>query len=180
MLGRPLPSPLSPLTELALDLRWTWSHAADDLWRALDDKLWEATRNPWFVLMEASASRLSELSKDSAFLDHLGRLVKERTSYLRAPSWSACRSASFEGSTVAYFSMEFGLGEALPLYAGGLGILAGDYLKTASDLGVPVVGVGILYREGYFRQIARRRTAGSRRPIRTTIPSRCPSAARGP
>jgi starch phosphorylase len=153
LIGRKLPAPLSPLNELALDLRWTWSHGADELWRSLDAKVWEATRNPWFVLMEAPAKRLAALAEDSGFVAHLGRLVEERRLYRRAPSWWANRAPGLEKETVAYFSMEFGLGEAVPLYAGGLGILAGDYLKAASDLGAPVVGVGILYREGYFRQI---------------------------
>ena len=153
MTGRELPAPLAPLAELALDLRWTWSHAADALWRAVDEKLWDATRNPWFVLMEATAGRLAELAADVGFRDQLGRLLEERRIYLRAPSWSARHAPPLAKETVAYFSMEFGLGEAVPLYSGGLGILAGDFLKTASDLGAPVVGVGILYREGYFRQM---------------------------
>ena len=152
MTARELPAPLSPLVELALDLRWTWSHAADALWRSVDEKIWEATRNPWFMLMEVGARRLDELSTNVPFLDHLGRLVEERRIYQRAPSWCGRSAPSFAGNLVAYFCMEFGLGEAVPLYAGGLGILAGDFLKAASDLGVPTVGVGILYQEGYFRQ----------------------------
>ena len=153
MTGRELPAPLAPLADLALDLRWTWSHAADALWRAVDEKVWDTTRNPWFVLMEAPAGRLVELAADVGFRDQLGRLVEERRMYLRGPSWAARHAPAFANETVAYFSMEFGLGEAVPLYAGGLGILAGDFLKAASDLGAPVVGVGILYREGYFRQM---------------------------
>ena len=150
--ARELPAPLLPLVELALDLRWTWSHAADTLWRSLDENIWEATRNPWFTLMEVTASRLGELAADRAFLDRLGRLAEERRTYSGARSWCARSTPSFDGNLVAYFCMEFGLGEAVPLYAGGLGILAGDFLKAASDLGLPTVGIGILYQEGYFRQ----------------------------
>ncbi len=148
---RDLPPELATLAELALDLRWTWSHAGDSLWRALDAGTWEVTRNPWFVLQNARQARLDELARDSSFTDALGRLGDERREHLRAHSWCARCVPDFS-KQIAYFSMEFGLGEAIPLYAGGLGILAGDFLKAASDLGLPVVGVGILFQEGYFRQ----------------------------
>jgi starch phosphorylase len=145
-LQRRLPVPLVVLAELALDLRWTWSHAADALWRTIDPLAWDRTQNPWFILQSAPEERLEALARDPSFLSELGRLVADRAAYLAAPP------AVELGGTVAYFSLEFGLGAAVPLYAGGLGILAGDYMKTASDLGAPVVGVGILYQEGYFRQ----------------------------
>lgn len=148
---RDLPLELRPLVELALDLRWTWSHAGDSLWRSIDAESWELTRNPWFVLQNARQARLDELAGDLAFHDALRRLGEERHEHLSRHSWCRKCVPAF-GERVAYFSMEFGLGEAIPLYAGGLGILAGDFLKAASDLGVPVVGVGILFQEGYFRQ----------------------------
>ena len=150
-LPRELPPALTPLVELALDLRWTWSHAGDSLWRSVDAETWEVTRNPWFVLQNARRARLDELAGDAAFGAALARLADERREHLRALAWCAQSEPPF-GDTVAYFSMEFGLGEAVPLYAGGLGILAGDFLKASSDLGVPVVGVGVLFQEGYFRQ----------------------------
>ena len=149
---RQLPPSLEPLVELALDLRWTWSHAGDALWSAIDRETWELTQNPWFILQEVRRARLDELADDAAFKNTLRQLRDERQEHLRAQPWCVESVPALAGHTVAYFSMEFGLGAAVPLYAGGLGILAGDYLKAASDLGVPLVGVGILFQEGYFRQ----------------------------
>jgi glycogen phosphorylase len=146
-----LPSELSELRNLALDLRWTWSHEADALWEEVDSELWRRTRNPWTVLQNASVQRLQRLASDPGFCKGLEKYSAARRKYLETPGWFASSNpASLDG--VAYFSMEFGLGAALPLYAGGLGVLAGDYLKTASDLDLPAVGVGLLYQEGYFRQ----------------------------
>ncbi len=140
------------LGELALDLRWTWSHEADALWQRVDAEAWGRTQNPWIILQDISAARLQALSNDSAFTGELERFTRARQDYLETPSWFASAHGTAVLSGVAYFSMEFELGEALPLYAGGLGILAGDFLKTASDLGLPVIGIGLLYQEGYFRQ----------------------------
>ena len=148
-LPRELPSGLEPLTDLALDLRWTSSHAGDHLWRALDPATWASTRNPWIILQNASRERLEAAARDPAFRHDLAAILKERHRYHEGGARDAARATP----VTAYFSMEFGLGEALPLYAGGLGILAGDLLKSASDLGVPMVGVGLLYQEGYFRQV---------------------------
>ena len=141
------------LSELALDLRWTWSHEADVFWQQVDPEAWRRTQNPWTILQEISAERLHVLSANRSFVAELERLIRARQDYLETPSWFASTHGTAALSGIAYFSMEFGLGEALPLYAGGLGILAGDFLKTASDLGLPVIGVGLLYQEGYFRQI---------------------------
>lgn len=152
-LPRPLPQGLEALTELALDLRWTWSHGADDLWRMLDKDIWERTGNPWILLQDATHQRLQQLANDPQFSQELKRLTEERENYLADPGWYGDVQQQYDVGKVAYFSMEFGLGEALPIYAGGLGILAGDYLKTASDLGLPVIGIGLLYQEGYFRQM---------------------------
>jgi len=148
-----LPAGLEAPAELALDLRWTWSHEADTLWDRVDAEAWSRTRNPWIILQDISAERLRVLAADGSFVAEIERLARTRQAYLEAPSWFSSAHGTAALSGVAYFSMEFGLGEGLPLYAGGLGILAGDYLKTASDLGLPVIGVGLLYQEGYFRQI---------------------------
>jgi hypothetical protein len=150
---RDFPPGIEPLGELALDLRWTWSHEADALWERVDAEAWGRTRNPWTILQDISAERLRALAADASFVAELERLAGTRRAYLDAPSWFSSAHGAAALSGVAYFSMEFGLGEGLPLYAGGLGILAGDFLKTASDLGIPVIGVGLLYQEGYFRQI---------------------------
>jgi starch phosphorylase len=149
---RPLPEELSELADLALDLRWTWSHAADRLWETVAPKTWRWTENPWIVLDSVSERRLEGLAADSAFRDELARLVDARNDYLGSSTWFDGIDVEPEAS-IAYFSMEYGLAEALPLYSGGLGILAGDHLKSASDLGVPIVAVGLLYQEGYFRQM---------------------------
>jgi len=150
---RPLPKGLEPLAELALDLRWSWSHGHDVLWCRVSPEIWEATENPWVVLQEVSRGRLEDLARDAEFLEELRHLVAARSRELSDATWYSRSHPRADLGCVAYFSMEFGLGEALPLYAGGLGILAGDHLKAASDLGVPVVGVGLLYQEGYFRQM---------------------------
>jgi len=152
-LPRLLPPSLEALTPLALDLRWTWSHASDALWRKLDSELWERTRSPWAILQNVPQQRLEALAGEPAFREELSRVVKEHQQYLDESGWCGEVHPDSRIKTIAYFSMEFGLSEAFPLYAGGLGILAGDYLKTASDLGIPVVGVGLLYQEGYFRQV---------------------------
>jgi glycogen phosphorylase len=148
---RPLPEPLARLTTLALDLHWAWNHASDALWTRVDEALWRSTQNPWLVLQYVSPQRLEELATDAAFLRDL-RAVDEAAARYRASPGTRPADAQ-DLPRVAYFSMEFGLHEALPLYAGGLGVLAGDHLKTASDLDVPVVGVGILWQQGYFRQV---------------------------
>ncbi|HEX2658882.1 MAG TPA: alpha-glucan family phosphorylase [Polyangia bacterium] len=146
-----LPAELQALTDLALDLRWTWSHAADHLWRTLDPDTWEATRNPWLLLQSLPRDRLAKGARDEDFRRRLDGVIAARRAYAAAPP--ALDGAGAElARPVAYFSLEYGLGEAIPLYAGGLGVLAGDHLKAASDLGVPLVAVGLLYQEGYFRQ----------------------------
>ena len=150
---RDLSAGLGPLADLALDLRWTWSHEADALWERIDAEVWVRTQNPWTILQDISTKRLQALVADPSFRAELDRLAQARRAYLDAPNWFSDAHGSTAVGGVAYFSMEFGLGEGLPLYAGGLGILAGDFLKTASDLGIPVVGIGLLYQEGYFRQI---------------------------
>jgi starch phosphorylase len=141
------------LAELALDVRWSWNHAADGLWRQLDCELWDLTHNPWVVLQTVSRECLQRASADAKFRDQVEMLVRTRRQALDAPAWFQSNYPQSALKRVAYFSMEFMLSEALPIYSGGLGNVAGDQLKAASDLGVPVVGVGLLYQQGYFRQV---------------------------
>jgi starch phosphorylase len=140
------------LIELALDLRWSWDHSADDIWRPLDPEMWDLTRNPWVILETIAPEKLARLSAEPTFRTRVERLALELRESRNAPAWFQKVHAEGPLTTVAYFSMEFMLGEALPIYSGGLGNVAGDQLKAASDLGVPLVGIGLMYQEGYFRQ----------------------------
>ena len=140
------------LAELALDMRWSWNHATDEVWRQLDSDLWEATHNPWVVLQTASRDQIERVLADPVFRKNVNALVEGHRKAAEAPAWFQRNHADAPLQSVAYFSMEFMLSEALPIYSGGLGNVAGDQLKAASDLGVPVVGVGLLYQRGYFRQ----------------------------
>ena len=144
---------LDYLSELALDLRWSWSHYADNLWRQLDPELWELTHNPWIVLTTVSKEKLKLKLEDPVFSKTVIDLVQANRSEIEAPGWFQNHYPNSPLTCAAYFSMEFMLSEALPIYSGGLGNVAGDQLKAASDLGVPVVGIGLLYQQGYFRQI---------------------------
>jgi starch phosphorylase len=140
------------LTDLALDLRWSFNHSADQLWERLDPELWELTHNPWVVLQTMSRERLQAVTTEPEFQNLLADLNRERQTALRSEGWFQ-RAHPRSGLTgVAYFSMEFMLSEALPIYSGGLGNVAGDQLKAASNLAVPVTGIGLLYQLGYFRQ----------------------------
>ncbi len=143
----------SLLAELALDLRWSWNHGADFVWQQIDPGLWELTRNPWVVLQTASREKLQQLLANPVFRQQVDALVKAEKRRAESPAWLQQTHPRSSLSCVAYFSMEFMLSEALPIYSGGLGNVAGDQLKAASDLGVPVVGVGLLYQQGYFRQV---------------------------
>jgi starch phosphorylase len=141
------------LAELALDLRWSWNHTTDEVWRKLDPSLWELTQNPWVVLQTASQDKLKSVLVDPAFRKTIEDLLRCKREAAAAPAWFQKNHPSSPLKCVAYFSMEYMLSEALPIYSGGLGNVAGDQLKAASDLGVPVVGVGLLYQQGYFRQV---------------------------
>jgi starch phosphorylase len=164
-----LPSKLERLRDLALDLWWTWNHEAIELFRRLDRDLWESTgHNPVLILGTIRQERLEQVAEDDGFLSHMDRVWREFDRYLKNKGtwYQKTYGKAVEGSTgtkpgknpqvpgqrIAYFSAEFGLTESLGIYAGGLGILAGDHLKSASDLGLPLVGVGLLYQQGYFRQ----------------------------
>jgi starch phosphorylase len=148
-----LPEELAALQRIAYNLWWSWDIEAINLFKRLDPELWQETRhNPVEMLGILQQATLDNLKADEGFMAHL-RLVDEKLSeYLSAKSWFEKVINGDKALHVAYFSMEFGLHESLPVYSGGLGILAGDHLKSASDLGVPLVGVGILYQQGYFRQ----------------------------
>jgi starch phosphorylase len=151
-----LPEPISALGELASNLRWSWHPATRDLFRGIDPKRWTTVRSdPVTILAALSADELRALASDEAFVARVDAAAKELATYLSKPRWYQGWAAEVEGgapASIAYFSPEFGIAEALPQYSGGLGILAGDHLKTASDLGVPVVGVGLFYKTGYFKQ----------------------------
>ncbi|MFB7718057.1 MULTISPECIES: alpha-glucan family phosphorylase [unclassified Nocardia] len=146
-----LPERLSALTELATNLRWSWHGPTQDVFAALDPALWvEVGRDPVRMLGEVPAERLDELAADEAYTRRVDAAAADLADYLARPRWFQRQEQGPKG--IAYFSMEFGVTEVLPNYSGGLGILAGDHLKAASDLGLPLIGVGLLYRSGYFRQ----------------------------
>jgi starch phosphorylase len=147
-----LPPALASLRTLAADVRWTWHHGTDHIWRALDPARWAESGNPWTLLQDVSQATLDRMAADQAFVDEVERLARRQKEHVTGESWFTALDRGARPRGIAFFSMEFGLSESLPLYAGGLGILAGDYLKAASDLGVPVIGIGLLYQEGYFRQ----------------------------
>jgi glycogen phosphorylase len=149
--NRPSESP-DALAEMALDLRWSWNHSTDKVWERLDPELWEVTHNPWFVLQTVSREKLESVRADPEFDRLLNDVLQKERAKLQSPGWFQKAHADTCLKCVAYFSMEFMLSEALPIYSGGLGNVAGDQLKTASNLGVPVVGIGLLYQQGYFRQ----------------------------
>jgi len=141
------------LAELALDMRWSWNRATDEVWRELDPELWAITHNPWVVLQTVSRDRIEQVLSDSRFRNNVDGFVEASRRATEAPAWFQRNHPRPPLTLAAYFSMEFMLSEALPIYSGGLGNVAGDQLKAASDLGVPVAGVGLLYQQGYFRQM---------------------------
>jgi starch phosphorylase len=153
-----IPSPPRPppgveaLNELAMDLRWSWNHCSDELWKRLDPALWAQTLHPNVVLQAVSREKIDRALADPGFSRLLADLVQAKRDAAAAPGWFQQNHPEGTLTCVAYFCMEFMLSEALPIYSGGLGNVAGDQLKAASDLGVPVVGVGLLYQHGYFRQ----------------------------
>ena len=148
-----LPESLACLKEIAHNMCFCWDRDTIELFLRLDRDLWEQSgHNPVKMLGTISQERLNAAAEDQGFLAHLERAYKKMDSYLHSGSWYGRQSESEQIGTVAYFSAEFGLHESMPIYSGGLGILAGDHLKSASDLGLPLVGVGLLYRQGYFQQ----------------------------
>jgi starch phosphorylase len=141
------------LAELALDMRCSWNHGADNVWRQLDSTLWELTQNPWVVLQTVSREHLESVLADPAFRKNVDDLLRAKRHAEETPAWFQQQHPNSALTCVAYFSMEFMLSEALPIYSGGLGNVAGDQLKASSDLAVPVIGLGLLYQQGYFRQV---------------------------
>lgn len=149
---RQMPPPLAGLVGLALDLRWSWHHASDILWRTVDAQTWQAIPNAWLVLNSVSDQRLERLAEDPGFLALLQAQLDAQAEHRRSATWFSEDYAGPATGSIAFFCMEYALSESLPIYSGGLGVLAGDLLKTASDLGVPMVALGLLYQQGYFRQ----------------------------
>ncbi|MCE7000615.1 alpha-glucan family phosphorylase [Saccharothrix sp. S26] len=160
-----LPEPLTALGTLATNLRWTWHQPTQDLFASVDPESWAESGDPLRLLSVVAPERLEELSRDEQFLAHARALADDLHRYTTGPRWFQRRQDEIAQRrehghhdahplprAIAYFSMEFGVTEALPNYSGGLGVLAGDHLKAASDLGVPLIAVGLLYRSGYFRQ----------------------------
>ncbi|MBN1943040.1 MAG: alpha-glucan family phosphorylase [Phycisphaerae bacterium] len=148
-----LPDALAPLKQLAYNLRWAWHGDALDLFRRLDPQAWDdCHHNPVAILGRVDQNRLQALSVDEGFLAHLRRVRDEMNAYLQGRGWWRKTHPRDDTPVVAYFCAEFGLTECLPIYSGGLGVLAGDHLKSASDLDLPLVAVGLLYQQGYFRQ----------------------------
>ncbi|MEU8790194.1 glycosyltransferase family 1 protein [Streptomyces sp. NPDC048643] len=147
-----LPETLHPLSDLARNLRWSWHAETRDFFQSVDPERWAASDgDPVRLLGSVSAARLTELTEDSRFLRRLAEVSEDLRDYMTGDRWYQTQTSDLPAA-VGYFSPEFGITAALPQYSGGLGILAGDHLKAASDLGVPLIGVGLLYRHGYFRQ----------------------------
>ena len=149
-----LPESLRPLLRIAHNLRWSWDHAGIDLFRRLGGDLWEkCNRNPVLLLGSVDQSILEAAAKDDSFLAHMKGVADKLDLYVSGEgSWYRREHGKEDDMLVAYFSAEFGITECLSIFAGGLGVLAGDHLKASSDLGLPLIGVGLLYQEGYFRQ----------------------------
>ena len=146
-----LPEALDALDELSTNLRWSWHEPTRRLFDSIDPTLWAQTgHDPIALLGAVDPARLAELAKDTSFVSTANALLHDLHDYLEKPRWY--QSLADAPRSIAYFSPEFGIAAALPQYSGGLGILAGDHLKSASDLGVPIIGVGLFYRAGYFRQ----------------------------
>ena len=149
-----LPPDLQPLRELAGNLMWCWDHELISLFGRMDPDLWEETlHNPVMMLGRMRQEHLAELGADDSFVSQLRRAQQRLTDYMDRTAWYTRQyQRPCHDPLVAYFSMEFGITESLQIYSGGLGILAGDHLKSASDLGIPLIGVGLLYQKGYFHQ----------------------------
>lgn len=146
-----LPVELAALGELVQNLRWSWHPETMDLFAEVDPDTWERVgHDPVALLGAVEADRLAELARDRRFLRRLADAADDLREYMTAPRWY--QTLPDAPAAIGYFSPEYGIAAALPQYSGGLGILAGDHLKAASDLGVPILGVGLLYRHGYFTQ----------------------------
>src|SRR5262249_41116074 len=148
-----LPDRLQALHYVAYNMWWSWNHDAVAIFRRIDDDGFEAVGNsPVKLLAAIDQSRLEQLLDDDGFLAHMDRVAQALDHYMTSSTWFKDTYGNASSCKIAYFSAEFGIHESVPVYSGGLGVLAGDHLKAASDLGIPLVGVGLMYREGYFRQ----------------------------
>jgi starch phosphorylase len=148
-----LPDSIKGLRELAYNFWWCWNSEAFEIFRRLDPDVWEqVNHNPVRLLGEVRRERLDDLGADSSYVAAVGRQQRRLQEYMQAQTWFESAHPELKGARIAYFSLECGINECLPIYSGGLGVLAGDHVKSASDLGLPLVGLGLLYREGYFRQ----------------------------
>jgi starch phosphorylase len=148
-----LPEPLKDLREIANNVFWAWDPEVVDLFRRIDPNLWsQCNHNPVRLLGTVSQGRLEDLSRNEGFLYQLSQMKEKLTELINRPTWYDRVYGRQKQTVIAYFSAEFGIHESIPIYSGGLGVLAGDHLKSASDLGVPLVGVGLMYQKGYFRQ----------------------------
>ena len=179
-----LPAPLIPLERLAWNYWWSWSADGASIFRDLDSEIWEeCEHNPRELLAKTSPFRLAEAATDPVYLERVQRIDESFQSYMASrPHWQHEANTITSEHPVAYFCAEFGIHTSLPLYSGGLGILAGDHLKSASDLGLPLVGIGLLYRYGYFRQRLRNDGWQEEVPVRSNPnpamggPTACPGA----
>jgi len=152
-LSEKIPPPLKPLLELAGNLRWSWHAPAAAVFERVDPSLWSRSlHNPVNLLRQVTPERLQSLERDSDFLSLLDAAIRDLHRYLERPTWFQTQHADASALRVAYFSAEYGIAECLPVYSGGLGILAGDHLRAASDMGIPLTAIGLGYRSGYFRQ----------------------------
>ncbi len=148
-----LPESLVRLTELAYNYYWSWRPEMYDLFRKLDPEAWDAFQhNPVRLLMDIPQWKLTRASENGEFLEHYKHCLELLDTYLKGETWYNQVHGGSQNGRIVFFSMEYGLAECLPLYSGGLGVLSGDYLKAASDIGLPVVGIGLAYRQGYFQQ----------------------------
>lgn len=148
-----LPEKLEPLREIAYNVYWAWNQDAQELFWRLDKDLWESTNhNPVMMLGKISQEKLNDIAEDDGFISHMNRVFLQLNIYIQDTTWYKKKYGDAEIPFIAYFSAEFGLTECLQIYSGGLGVLAGDHLKSASDLGIPLVGIGLCYKEGYFQQ----------------------------
>jgi len=148
-----LPEKLEPLREIAYNVHWAWNQDAQELFWRLDRELWENTNhNPVMMLGKIGQDKLNDIADDDGFVSHMNRVYVQLNIYLQDITWLEKKYGKPEAPYIAYFSAEFGLTECLQIYSGGLGVLAGDHLKSASDLGIPLVGIGLCYKEGYFQQ----------------------------
>src|SRR5688572_7236591 len=169
-----LPARLQPLREMAMNLWYSWTWEAKRLFTRMDPDLWDACgHNPIRMLGRIPQERLEDFARDESFVASVERTYDEFRAARTRAGWFEKAHPERKGDTIAYFSAEFGLDVALPIYSGGLGVLSGDHLKTASDLGLPLAGVGLLYSRGYGRQYLNAdgwqqeeypRTAGKRHP----------------